>query len=134
MADEEAVSELLMRDTFLRVMRNLLLCVVGVVPAFFLVFATLFSDHDGGRELVLAYGLTLLAYLLLAFVASLIWLKERLSNAAWLLLPAVIIVLLYLTQEPQIIPVGIAELSAALVGSLLGTVMGASLRLRTSRR
>ncbi len=119
-----------MRDTLLRVLRNLLLCVVGLVPAFFLVLATLFSDSGGVGDLAIAYGLTFLAYLLVAFVASMIWPEERLSNAAWLLLPAAIVTLLYVTQEPQIIPVGIAELAAALVG----TVVGASLRLRSRER
>ncbi len=118
-----------MRDMLLRVLRSLLLCAVGLVPAFFLVFATLFSDSGGVGDLALAYGLTFLVYLLVAFVVGLLWPKERLSSAVWLLLPAVIIALLYVTQEPQIILVGIVELAAALVGTLVGVVLGASLRL-----
>lgn len=123
-----------MRDTLLLGLRNLLLFAVGFVPAFFLVLLTLFSDSGGMGDLALAYGLTLLAYLLLGFVAGLLWPQERLSSAVWLLLPAVIVALLYVTQEPQIIPVGIAELAAALVGTLLGAVVGASLRFRTRGR
>jgi hypothetical protein len=121
---------MLVRDTSLRVLRSLLLCTVGLVPAVFLVFATLFSDSGGVRDLAIAYGLTFLAYLLLAFVVGLLWPRERLSSAASLLSSAVVIALLYATQEPQIIPVGIVELAAAFVGTLVGVVMGASLRLR----
>ncbi len=99
-------------------LRALLLCVVGIVPAFFLVFNTLFSDSGGLGDLVMALGLTFLGYLLVAVVVGLLWPRERFSNAVWLLLPAVIIALLYATQEPQIMPFGLAELAAALVGTL----------------
>ncbi len=112
-------------------LRALLLCVVGIVPAFFLVFNTLFSDSGGLGDLVMALGLTFLGYLLVAVVVGLLWPRERFSNAVWLLLPAVIIALLYATQEPQIIPFGLAELAAALVGTLVGAVVGASLRSRS---
>jgi hypothetical protein len=122
------------KDTLLRVLRNLLLCVVGLVPAFFLVLVTLFSDNGGVGDLAIAYGLTFLAYSLLALVVGLLWPQERLSSAVWLLLPAVIIALWYVTREPQSMPVGIEVLAAALVGTLLGAVAGASLRLRNRRR
>jgi hypothetical protein len=89
------------KDTQERVLRNLLLCVVGLVPAFFLILVTLFSDNGGVGDLAIAYGLTFLAYLLRAFVVGPLWPRECLSNAVWLLLPAVISALLDVTQEPQ---------------------------------
>ena len=119
-----------MRSPLLRVLQFVLLCVAGSVPAFFLVLVTLFSNHGGVADLASAYGLTLLAYLLLGFVAGLLWPEKRLSGAASLLLPAVIVAFVYVTREPQAIPTGIGSLSAALTG----TLGGASLRLRARRR
>ena len=109
-------------------LRALLLCVVGVVPAFYLVFNALFSDSQGPGDLVLGLGVTFLGYLLPAVVVGLLWPRGRFGNAAWLLLPAAIVALSYAAQEPRIVPLGLAELAAASVGTLVGAMVGASFR------
>ncbi|HET7480694.1 MAG TPA: hypothetical protein VFJ72_14405 [Rubrobacteraceae bacterium] len=110
--------------------RGLILLAVGVVPAFFLVFVTLFGDSSGLGDYALAYGMTFFAYLLVAFVAGFVWDEGRPVYVLWLVAPAVIVIVWYVTQEPQVTVLGIGSLAIALVGTLLGVFVGTRTRSR----
>lgn len=112
----------------------MILLAVGVVPAIFLVFVTLFGDSSGLRDFAVSYGLTFFAYLLLAFVAGFIWDGERPASAVWLVAPAMLVVVWYVPQEPQVMWLGIGLLVVALVGTLLGVLAGTGIRSRTQTR
>jgi len=103
--------------------------IIGLIPAFFIVFNSVFSDSNGSlNERLFTFLLVIMAYAILGFIFSFID-----KNGSWLLwvslsAPAVIILLLYSFKESNLIGLNILYACLTLGSSWLGTFMREQLK------
>jgi chromate transport protein ChrA len=89
-------------------MRNVIIAIfafiVGLIPGFFIVFNSVFSDSSGSlNERLFTFLLVIVAYVILGFIFGFI--EKRKSWLLWVSLsaPAVIILVLYSFKETTLI-------------------------------
>ncbi len=107
----------------------ILVFIVGLIPGFFIVFNSVFSDSSGSLyERLFTFLLVLVAYVILGFIFGFI--EKRKSWLSWASLsaPAVIILILYSFKETTLIGLSILYALLTLGSSWLGFFLGARLR------
>lgn len=97
---------------------------VGLMPAFFLDFATIFTDAGAPSEYVLGFGLIITVYALLGFLAGYVM---RIWRAGlWLSATAIIIVGLYSVRETGHLLLHISVVALTLIAACGGALGGAA--------
>ncbi|HWI53173.1 MAG TPA: hypothetical protein VNT01_13615 [Symbiobacteriaceae bacterium] len=92
--------------------------VAGVLPAFFLVFQSVFTDSSSAGERTVALGLIALVYGLLGALFG--YFTRSWQSGLWLGVPAVMLVGLYSVREPQQLLLHVATVAVALLAGWAG--------------
>ncbi|MCX7749442.1 MAG: hypothetical protein N2645_21500 [Clostridia bacterium] len=112
---------------------HVLAFLLGILPAFFIVFNSIFSDSSGSvLERLFTFGLVILVYGILGFIFGFISSAETWKWGISLSLPAVFIVLLYSSKELQNLLFNIFYGVLCIGGGCLFSGLGA--RLKTKLR
>jgi len=98
----------------------------GLLPAFFLVFQSVFTDSSSMRERAVALGLIALVYSLLGALFG--YFTRSWQSGLWLSVPAVMLVGLYSVREPQQLLLHVATVAVALVAGWGGARLAAGRR------
>jgi len=121
-----------------RLVRRAALAVVavlaGILPAFFLVFNSVFTDSGGPGERAFAFLLVGIGYGILGLVFG--WLEphERWRWGLWWAAAAVVILVWYTTREPQLVVLNFIVGLIALLAGMGGGEFGSRLRARRDAR
>ena len=115
-----------------RVIIGALLAVIGLIPAFFLVFATIFSDAAGAADYIVPFLLIILVYGLLGLVAG--YALRGWTAGLWPSAGAVAIVALYSQKERAHLGLHLLVLLITLAAAVAGAYAGVLLRARGARR
>lgn len=102
---------------------------VGLIPGFFIVFNSVFTDSSGSLyERLFTFLLVILVYAILGFVFGFI--EKRKSRLIWfsLSLPALIILVLYSFKESNLIGLNILYACLTLGSSWIGSYLSERLR------
>lgn len=106
-------------------MRNAVIAIlafmVGLIPGFFIVFNSVFSDSSGSlNERLFSFILVIVVYMILSFIFSLI--EKNKSWLIWVSLssPAIIFLILYSFKERTYIELNILYACLTLLSSWLG--------------
>ena len=101
----------------------------GLPPAFFFVFAGVFSDPSGLDERLVSLGLVVFAYATLGFLFAR-FLPGGWGAGLWVSSAAVAIVVLYTLQERHDLGLHLLYLVSAVAPAVAGAWSGARLRRR----
>ncbi|HZW83252.1 MAG TPA: hypothetical protein VFF14_07555 [Candidatus Deferrimicrobium sp.] len=108
---------------------SILSILIGIIPGFFIVFNSVFSDSNGSiGERAFTFFLVLLSYGLLGFLFSLFAKIKPTILCMCLSAPALIILVLYSFKEPGVIGLSLVYAALVLVSSWLGAYLGDTLR------
>lgn len=105
---------------------NAAFMLIGVLPAFFLVFNAVFSDAGSAAEIGLVIGLIVVAYSLLGAAAGYvtgIW-----QSGLWLIAPALVIMIPYTFRESGRLMLHATVIAATVGPACLGAYFGQRLR------
>ena len=101
-----------------RIFGYILAFIIGIVPAFFLVFNYLFTDSSGNfSERLITFIIVAIAYGLLGFAFGFFGKKTSLGWGIILSSPAIIIAFLYALREKQIILLAISYVIVSILFS-----------------
>lgn len=107
-------------------MRNVVITLLGILPAFFLVLNVVFSDVGNQSEL---YGaIVLIGAVYLAFGALAGYWTGSWRSGLWLGAPALLIIALYSLRENHRLLLHAAVVGAAVVPACLGAYAGERLK------
>jgi hypothetical protein len=106
---------------------------IGVVPALFLVFNSVFSDVSGAADRWLTFLLVVVAYAILGIAFGFASSAVPWKAAFWLAFPALAILAWYSTREPGQLPLHLLYLLLALISAAGGAYAGLWLRPRFRR-
>ena len=112
-----------------KVIITILAFIVGLIPGFFIVFNSVFTDSSGDLiERLVTFLLVIVVYVILGFIFGLI--EKSKSWLTWfsLSLPAVIILVLYSFKETNLLGLNILYASLTLGSSWLGAYASGCLR------
>lgn len=101
---------------------NAALTLVGVLPAFFLVFNAVFSDAGSAGEIALVVGLIVVTYGVLGAAAG--YVTGMWQSGLWLIAPALAIMIPYTFREPGRLLLHAIVINAAVCPALLGAYAG----------
>lgn len=98
--------------------------VIGVIPAFFIVLHSIFSDGESFTERLLTFAYVILVYGVLGIIFGIIWPRMAWKWGIPLSISAIALVLLYTINEPFGLALNVVYLvltfSAAGLGGCLG--------------
>lgn len=101
--------------------------IIGLIPGFFIVFNSVFSDSSGAiDERLFTFLLVIVAYTVLGFIFS--YIEKSRSWVTWvsLSLPAIIVLGLYSYKERSLIGLNIIYVCLTLGSAWMGSVLGIS--------
>lgn len=105
-----------------RLMVTIFAFIVGLIPGFFIVFNSVFSDSNGSfNERLFTFLLVIVVYFILGFIFGFIEKSKLWLVWASLCAPAVIILVLYSFKETTLIGLNIFYACLTLGSSWLGT-------------
>jgi hypothetical protein len=108
-----------------RVLLYFLTFSIGIIPAFFIVYNSVFSDSSGGiSERLFSFLLVILVYGVLGFIFGRFIKEKPIMMGILLSLPSIIILLLYLIKEPGIASLLVLYLVLTVVASCIGFTYG----------
>jgi len=108
---------------------TILAFIVGLIPGFFIVFNSVFTDSSGElNERIFTFILVIVVYVILGFIFGLI--EKGKSWVVWvsLSMPAVIILVLYSFKESTLLGLNILYACLTLGSSWLGAYASGCLR------
>jgi hypothetical protein len=107
----------------------ILAMLIGIIPGFFIVFNSVFSDSNGSfGERAFTFLLVLLSYGLLGFLLGRLTKIKPIILCICLSAPAIIILVLYSFKEPGVIWLNLVYTAIVLVSSWFGGYLGDTLR------
>lgn len=98
--------------------------IIGIIPAFFIVFNSIFSDDGLAFERFITFLLVIGAFGILGLLFGSIWNNIPWKIGMWLSLPTVIIVALYSIKETGRLPLHLFYLALTVASACLGTRLG----------
>lgn len=109
--------------------------VTGILPAFFIVFNSVFSDSSGALgERLFTFLLTAAAYGILGFLFGYFSPSSSVRSGIALSAPAVLILILYTFKEPQTALLSIAYLVVTVITACAASSLGAYFRTSNRKR
>jgi len=98
---------------------------IGILPAFFIVLNSVYTDSSGkiGERLV-TYLLVIAGYGIIGFILGRVMKRMPVVLGTVLSLPAIILLLLYLFKEPTLLGLILSYLVLTVAASWLGTILG----------
>ena len=108
----------------------LLAVLVGMPPAFLLVFNAIFSDGVSITERFISFGLIITAYGILGLVFGFIWSKHSWRSGIGISIAAFLIVGWYSFRETQHLPLHISYLVVTAASACLAALAGTRLSAR----
>jgi hypothetical protein len=119
-----------MKEKIDKIIAHILAFILGILPAFFLIFAAIFSDGGSPSEFIMVYALVFIAYAVLGTIFGYFFKKSRifitLSSSAF-----IIVTLCTLKELPSHtlrILLHITLPLTALASSCLGVYLGGKIR------
>jgi DMSO reductase anchor subunit len=99
--------------------------IIGVLPGFFIVFNSIYSDANGSIwERLFTFILVFITYSILGFVFGRLSRKNPISLGIALSLPSSLLLILYLFKEPQLVGIILLYLALSTGASCLGSILG----------
>lgn len=116
-----------------RILSGILAFLVGVLPAFLVVFNSVFLDSNGSLwERILTYLLVIFSYGFLGFIFGYTVPKMYFYFGILLSIPAFIILALYFFMEGNLILLSLSYMLLSLLSSCFGAYLGRTLRQNRS--
>ncbi len=113
-------------------MKYLAAVLVGLPPAFFIVFNAIFSDGTSIPERLISFVLIIISYGILGFVVGFIWPERSWRWGIWISLTAFLIVGWYSLRETAYLLLHFSYLAVTAASACLAALAGT--RLSVKRR
>ena len=108
--------------------------IIGIVPGFFIVFNSVFSDSNGSIfERLFTFLLVIISYAILGLAFGFVGRKKPWEWSTSISLPAIIILALYSFQEPHLIGLNLFYLCLTFASVWLGSYLGLRLKARKAK-
>lgn len=109
-----------------RILLYLSAFIIGILPGFFIVFNSVFTDSNGSiGERLFTFMLVIVVYGLLGFFFGRISREKPIPLGVVLSLPSIILLILYLFKEPKLVGIILLYLILTMGASCLGSIHGA---------
>jgi len=109
-----------------KIIGYILALVIGLLPGFFIVFNSVFTDSSGSLwERVLTFILVIFSYGILGLIFGFIGRETSWKWGLWLSAPAVVILVLYSFKEPGTILLNLLYIVLTLASACLASSLGA---------
>lgn len=109
---------------------RILAIIIGLIPGFFIVFNSVFSDSNGSKgEWVTIVILIVASYGIPGLIFGYLSPKYSWRWGIWINIPAIVILTLYSFKEPNIILLSLFDLILTLLSACGASFLGAKLRL-----
>ncbi|MCX7921504.1 MAG: hypothetical protein N3B21_05740 [Clostridia bacterium] len=115
-----------------RAIGYVLAVVIGILPAFFLVFNSVFTDSTSITERLFTFALVMAVYGILGVIFGLAGVNTSWRWGIYLSSSAILILVLYSFKEPGIIPLSLLYAIMAIVSSCTAAYLGSRIALRRS--
>lgn len=117
--------------TMKKVTQYFLVFIIGVLPGYFVIFNSIFTDSSGSvSERLLTFLLAVVSYGIPGAILGFMGPATSWRWGVWLTLPALAIVLLYSFREPALMLLNFSYIILAFASGAAAAYMGASFALR----
>lgn len=112
-----------------------LVLILGILPGYFVIFNSVFTDTSGSiSERLLTFLLVVICYSIPGAVLGYIGPATSWKWSIWLTIPAFLIILLYSFKEPDLLVLNFGYILLAFASGSIGGYFGASIALRGKTR
>ena len=108
--------------------------IIGIIPGFFIVFNSVFSDSSGSiLERLVTFLLVIISYAILGLAFGFMGREKPWVWSTSISLPAIVILVLYSFKEPHLIGLNLFYLCLTFASVWFGSYIGLRLRARKDK-